>query len=99
MAYDRPHDILNPLIRIPEIQGHSKWAWWNLCLRIADSNKNFIPEPTARSAVPGVSPGRGLLIPHGYLHPGKCEHSEVLRSVKSINNRGRVTMFQGWTSH
>ena len=36
-----------------------------------------IPEPTARSAVPGVSPGRGLLIPHGYLHPGKCEHSEV----------------------
>ena len=25
---------------------------------------NFIPELTARSAVPGVSPGRGLLIPH-----------------------------------
>ena len=23
----------------------------------------IIPEPTARSAVPGVSPGRGLLIP------------------------------------
>ncbi len=39
----------------------------------------FVPEPkpTARSAVPGVSPGRGLLIPLGYLHPGKCEHSEV----------------------
>ena len=33
---------------------------------------NFIPEPTARSAV-----RRGLLIPLGYLHPGKCEHSEV----------------------
>ncbi len=31
----------------------------------------LIPEPTARSAVPGVSLGRGLLIPHGYLHPGK----------------------------
>ena len=31
-----------------------------------------IPEPTARSAV-----RRGLLIPLGYLHPGKCEHSEV----------------------
>ena len=28
----------------------------------------------------GVSPGRGLLIPHGYLHPGKCEHSEVQSS-------------------
>ncbi len=34
----------------------------------------FIPEPTARSAV-----RRGLLIPHGYLHPGKCEHSEVAK--------------------
>ncbi len=52
----------------------------------------IIPEPTARSAVPGVSPGRGLLIPHGYLHPGKSEHSEVLRSEKSINDRRRVTM-------
>ncbi len=41
---------------------------------------HIIPEPTARSAVPGVSPGRGLLIPHGYLHPGKCEHSEVQSS-------------------
>ncbi len=40
----------------------------------------FIPEPAAQSAVPGVSPGRGLLIPHGYLHPGKCEHSEVQSS-------------------
>ncbi len=46
-----------------------------------------------------AQPGRGLLIPHGYLRPGKREHSEVLRSVMSINNRGRVTMFQGWTSH
>ncbi len=27
--------------------------------------------------VPGVSPGRGLLIPHGYLHPDKSEHSEM----------------------
>ena len=35
-------------------------------------NNNIIPEPTARSAV-----RRGLLIPLGYLHPGKCEHSEV----------------------
>ncbi len=34
----------------------------------------IIPEPTARNAV-----RRGLLIPHGYLHPGKCEHSEVQR--------------------
>ena len=26
------------------------------------TNEIIIPEPTARSAVPGVSPGRGLLI-------------------------------------
>ena len=32
---------------------------------------NVIPEPTARTV------RRGLLIPLGYLHPGKCEHSEV----------------------
>ncbi len=38
----------------------------------------FVPEPTARSAV-----RRGLLIPHGYLHPGKCEHSEVHCEVQS----------------
>ena len=38
---------------------------------------SFIPEPTAPSAVPGVSPGRGLLIPHGYLHPDKSENSEA----------------------
>ena len=37
----------------------------------------MIPEPTARSTVPDVSPGRGLVIPHGYLHPGKSKHSEV----------------------
>jgi hypothetical protein len=38
---------------------------------------SIFPEPMARSAVPGVSPGRGLLIPLGYLHPGKFEHSEA----------------------
>ncbi len=32
----------------------------------------LIPEPTVQSAV-----RRGLLIPLGYLHPGKCEHSEM----------------------
>ena len=59
---------------------------------------SVIPEPTARSAVPGVSPGRGLITPHGYLHPGKCEHSEVLRSAKFINDCGRITLVHGWTS-
>ena len=42
------------------------------------------------STIPGVSPGRRLLIPNGYLHPGKCEHSEV--KSPSINDRRRVTM-------
>ena len=47
----------------------------------------IFPEPTARS-VPGVSPGRGLLIPLGYSHPGKCEHMEV-QSHPSLCNGGR----------
>ncbi len=41
----------------------------------------LIPELTARSAV-----RRGLLIPLGYLHPGKCEHSEV-QSHRSCHGR------------
>ncbi len=53
-----------------------------ICVRV-------IPEPTARSAVPGVSPGRGLLIPHGYLHPGKCEHSEV-QQLGNLSEHARV---------
>ena len=44
-----------------------------------------IPEPTARSAV-----RRGLLIPLGYLHPGKCEHSEVQSHPPC---HGRTTFF------
>ena len=40
-----------------------------LYIDIIDYNDHIISEPTARSAVPGVSPGRGLLIPLGYLHP------------------------------
>ncbi len=57
------------------------WCLWYVCYRCTHSlvyvfdaqhPKFLIPEPTARSAV-----RRGLLIPLGYLHPGKCEHSEV----------------------
>ncbi len=39
--------------------------------------ESIIPKPAARSAVLGVSPGQGLLILLSYLHPGKCEPSEV----------------------
>ena len=59
-----------------EIEKLSTWLQSNR-LSINPKETNFIPEPTAQSAVPGISPGRGLLIPLGYLHPGKCEHSEV----------------------
>jgi hypothetical protein len=38
------------------------------------ANKWDIPEPTAQRAVPGVSPGARVLIPSGYLHPGKRKH-------------------------
>ena len=40
--------------------------------------KRLIAEPRRRSGAwvtNSVSPGRGLLIPLGYLHWGKCEHS------------------------
>ena len=40
------------------------------------------PRANGASAVPGVSPGRGLLIPHGYLHPDKSEHSEAQSSSR-----------------
>ena len=55
---------------------------------------NIFPEPTARSAVPGVSPGRGLLIPLGYLHPGKCEHSEVQSHPPLCNGRSTLDGFR-----
>ncbi len=48
-------------------------------------------EPTRRS---GVSPGRGLLIPLGYLHPGKCEHSEVQSHPPLCNGRSTLDGFR-----
>ena len=51
---------------------------------------HIIPEPTA----PGVSPGRGLLIPLGYLHPGKCEHSEVQSHPPLCNGRSTLDGFR-----
>ncbi len=53
----------------------------------------IFPEPTARSAVPGVNPGRGLLIPLGYLHPDKCEHSEVQSHPPLCNGRSTLDGF------
>ena len=50
----------------------------------------LIPEPTARTAVPGVSPVRGLLIPLSYLHPGKYEHSEVQSHFHGCHGRSTV---------
>ncbi len=58
----------------------------------------IIPEPTASSAVPGVSPGRGLLIPHGYLHPATSGLMRAQRSAKFINDCGRITSVHGWTN-
>ncbi len=40
----------------------------------------FIPEPTVR---------RGLLIPHGYLHPGKSKHSEA-KQQGNLSEHARV---------
>ena len=59
----------------------------------------LIPEPTARSAV-----RRGLLIPLGYLHPGKCEHSEVqshppFSSMSWTNDERRFLSLCACASH
>ena len=59
-----------------------------------DDGLQIIPEPTARSAVPGVSPGRRLLIPLGYLHLGKCEHGG---EHASISVRHRSSINREWT--
>ncbi len=56
-----------------------------LVLLLTKEFGHIIPEPTARSAV-----RRGLLIPLGYLHPGKCEHSEVQSHPPC---HGRTTFF------
>ena len=41
----------------------------------------------ARSAVPGGSSERWLLIPLGYFHPGKCKHREVQSHSPLCNGR------------
>ena len=44
----------------------------------ARKTKNFHPGANGASACrSGRKTGARLLIPLGYLHPGKCEHSEV----------------------
>ena len=41
-----------------------------------------------------LSPGRGLLIPLGYLHPGKCEHSEVQSHPPLCDGRSTLDGFR-----
>ena len=41
-----------------------------------------------------LSPGRGLLIPLGYLHPGKCEHSEMQSHPPLCNGRSTLDGFR-----
>ena len=57
----------------------------------------IIPKPTVRGAVPSVSPGRGLLIPHGYLHPGKRRASGV-KSPSMIAGASLWFVVHGWSS-
>ncbi len=56
------------------------------------------PSPRANGAKrrSGRKPGARVTNSARLFTPGKMR---TQRSVKSINNRGRVTMFQGWTSH
>ncbi len=42
----------------------------------------------------GRKPGRGLLIPLGYLHPGKCEHSGMQSHPPLCNGRSTLDGFR-----
>ncbi len=57
------------------------WPWFWLL---------FVPEPTARSAV-----RRGLLIPHGYLHPGKSKHTAKCKVHQWLRARRYGSSFMG----
>ncbi len=64
--------------------------------------KNMASKKTPYGFVAGVTslyvstlcPGRGLLIPLGYLHPGKCEHSEVQSHPPLCNGRSMLDGFR-----
>ncbi len=57
---------------------------------------SYNPRANGAKRRSGRSPGRGLLIPLGYLHPGKCEHSEVQSHPPLCN--GRLTL-DGFRRH
>ncbi len=56
----------------------------------------YLSQSQRREAPSGRKPGARITNSARLYIPGKMR---TQRSVKSINNRGRVTMFQGWTSH
>ena len=68
----------NKLIFMHQVKSNELPASMNNLFQIANPQAN-----------PAVSPGRGLLIPLGYLHRGKCEHSEV-QSQRPCHGRSTV---------
>ena len=56
----------------------------HLCGKLVNYAYILIPEPTARSAVPGVSPGRGLLIP--LLGEFKVDDGDEIFSVVALTD-------------
>ncbi len=53
---------------------------------------DIIPEPTAQSAVPGVSPGRGLLIPHGYIYT----QIKANTAKRKVHQESRARDYVSW---
>jgi hypothetical protein len=69
---------------------------------------SFVPEPTAPSVVPGVSPGARVLIPPNYSHPTINDYSRlfttsfeaifVWRNEKNLFSMGNGEKFPGHKS-
>ena len=55
---------------------------------VRDLYTSFNPQANGTKRRSG--PRRGLLIPHGYLHPGKSEHGEVYRSYQLYHSRDDI---------
>ena len=64
--------------------------------RMITYTNNNIPRANGAKCRSGRKPGARVTNSARLFTPGKMR---TQRSVKYINNRGRVTMFQGWTSH
>ena len=68
---------LEPVDWVKELERETKLAVLFSFNMLYISIETHNPRANGAKRRSGRKPGRGLPIPHGYLHPGKSEHSEV----------------------